>query len=398
MSDHFPEGTFRNTPSNPSVTFLWDGPPQDIPSSIFIPVQDKPALASMNANRQRLPNYLAALAALLAGVLWVDEYHLAAGAFSLAQQDLREGIPTRISDTASQPAILEHVRHAQAFRSDDAVSVDQRTSDLVMKIAANISDLIVERCYSPLNLLPSSASRLAPGNCPLASAQFRKRTLKDFAVTKAFSIGCCDERFQPNVDTDLAFLVVNDDARGFNRKTREPLAPLADNAELPNRRSRQFAMPSNPHCSNMLESQFSTDNPPSTALSRIRKAERIKLVASLESRIARGTASLASSEERPKRFVQPTERFNCRSSVQLRPVRVQPPLNCQPSRLLAEIPIDASRLPAEHPAIKSSVIDSAVRLQSPLKFTLLIGVGEQAKLERLDHGLIIANQSRGVRG
>lgn len=244
----------------------------------------------MNTNIQRFTNNVSAVATSLRSIPWIDQYHPTAGALGLANKDLREGIPSCIADTSRQPAVLEHPLNVQAFRSDDAVSVNQGTGDLMMEVAASIAHLRVKVRHSRFHLLSTIAAASTSSQSPLLPSQLRERSLKALRVAKRFTIRRCDERPQANVDAHRAGSGWSCNVGGLNTKNDEPLAIVAKDADVLRRSSRQCAVPSHANSADIAQPQLAIDNLPALAIAaRCPQAERVEAIFCSKSRIARIT-------------------------------------------------------------------------------------------------------------
>lgn len=354
------------------ITSLWRSPRQNVSSSIFIPVKNEPTRTRMNANRQRLPNHLPAIAALLGSILWINQNDLAAGAFSLAGKDGDKAAPRGIADTAGQPAVLEHVFHAQAFRSDDPVSVDQRPSNFVVHVPADVSHLGVKYNHARLHGLTTIAATLATSESTLTAAQFGESGFERAGITKAFAVRRSDKRFQSNVDANCSGGWCSLGVRYFTGEYREPLTGLSRDVDLLYPRPIwQLAVPADANGADVLESQPAFAYRCSVGIA-IRKGA--KGINALESGTPRHSACLESSEECDVRLIEFPQRLHCGIGVYRRQVLVGSPPNREPSALLHERPIHASRFPTEHLAIECGIVQSTMGFESTRKFSLLVGV------------------------
>lgn len=389
--DHSPEGAFRTRLGNPNLNALWDGPPQNIDRRIHIAIEHAPALAFMNANRQRLPNDLPAARTFLAGVLCVYQMNQTASTFSLACQDLDELAPASIRDTPRHPVVLEHPHDVQAFRSDDAVSVDQRTRNFVVHVAPRLTHLPMQRSDSLLDLLPAIAAAVAAIQSALAAPQFWQGPLQGSAVAKFFSVTGCDKRLQPDVDANATGMRHRLHVRCFNKEKGKPLSAIADNVEsLDFCRRGDFAMQSHADSPNVLETKLvATYREPIAAPVDSRVSELIKPVRRLKSRMPRRLSLLNAAEESRMSFVELAECLPCRTGVNRGKEWVAAADSSEPSRLFVARPSNSFRFPAEHRSIERAVVKTAMRLQRPLQFTALAGVGKQTVFERPVHMSIL---------
>lgn len=333
----------------------------------------------MNTNRQRLPNHLPAATALLGCILCVNQYHLTAGTCSLAYQDLREGIPSCIADTASQPVVLQHPFDVQALRSDDAVSVDQRTRNLVVEVATSVADLRVKGHHSRLNLLPPIAAVLAAGQRTLPAAKFWQDIFQRPTISQLVAVRRGDERFQANVDSNQASIGVRRWQWKFDRKNGKPLiSNTTDDTLFQASACWQWPVPSHSNGANSFNTQLSVNNPPSipgtpTGTQR----EGVESVWATKSRPSCPSARLHSAEEGAIRAVKASKRLLARTGDEKRPKWMASTNPCYPSALLRKGPVVACRLPTEQLSIKSRVVKSTVRFKGGGQQPLLISVHKQ---------------------
>jgi hypothetical protein len=374
--------------SNLHIAFLWPSPGQYVSSGVYVPVENAPTRTAMNTNSQRLPHYLPALAALLAGVLWVNQYHLGAGAFSLAYQDAQETGPAGICDTARQPAVLHHPLDVEAFRSDGAVSVNQRTSGLVVHVPADFSHLCMESSDPTLNTLAAIAAAFAPSQCPLMTAKLWQGTFKRTAITERFTVGCGNETIKANVDANSIGLGSGCGARYFYGEHCIPLSGIPQYGQGLNLSIfRQLPVPLDADGADVLEAQFVSDQ-----LEAIVDAvgKRIESVCTFESRVSGFRSDTASAEEGRESLIQLAERLFGRLRVDAGKIRAESPLNCKPAGLLEIAPILSSRFPTQELAVKRTVVEMAMRFERGCQLSFLVGVCPQAKLVHSQHAFSIA--------
>lgn len=153
---HYVTTPFRASSSNrPNGQFneLWQCPCQYVFSCVVIPVQNSSTITAMNPNAQGFLDYLSTTRALLACVLCVDTYHSTASTLSLARQDLDEAIPASVQDTTRQSAVLDHPLNVQALQSNDAVPINQRTTNFVVHVLAGMPHFGVQFGHTLLDFL-----------------------------------------------------------------------------------------------------------------------------------------------------------------------------------------------------------------------------------------------------
>lgn len=370
------------TQSNLHVIAIWDSPPQYVARSVHIPIEHATALALMNTNSQRLTNKFSARATSLRSILCVNQFHSTASAFSLASQDGNELAPASIADTTGQPAVPQQPCDVEAFRSDDAVSVNQRTCDFVVHVLADISHLGVKSRNTLFNELSSIAPLFASAQCALSPAEFGQCSFECSAIAERFAIGCRDERLQANVDANTRAADGRLGIGNLSGKAHEPLVAFAKNCNRSDVAFRKLAMPSNSHHTYPSEPQFPIDNFPSADFA---ECERIKAIATLESRVSRIAALFAAAEESRVCAIERPKSLCSRVRINSAKVLIQMSLLGEPKVLVWKGPVVASCFPAEHLSVERTVVESAMRFKNSRKLSLLVSVCEQAVFEVSHH-------------
>jgi len=338
----------------------------------------------MNTYRQRFTNYLATAGAFLACVLWVNQCHSAASFFRFAAQDSDKATPACITDTACQPAVLDHPFDVQVFRSDVAVPIDQITSDLVVHVPAGVSHLGVQGRHTLLCFLPSGTTSLCPRELAAPSSQFLQVRFERSATSKMLAVTGRDKLFKANVNS-YAFRAGS--CLGFlnlNCKADVPLSVFPNDLALLELSFGYLSVPSNSDSSDVLKAKLSVDDFAPTTVARHRIIERVESVRAFESRATILSASLQVGEESLASLLKLPKRLLGRSKIEFCIPRIVFSLNLEPSRLLAIRPGRSGSFPTQITAVESSVIEPAVRLKARRKLTPLAGVGEESELERLD--------------
>lgn len=330
----------------------------------------------MNTNRQILLNDFTTLAAFLACVASVNFNHQSPGAFSLGLENLKERVPPCIRDRAAEPAVLEHPCDVQALRSDQSVSVNEMLRNFVVHVPAAVRDLRVQPLDLELGFASAIPAFLLSGEVTLDNAEASQRRFEVADVAERLAVGRGDEGFQANVDPDSARLVVDDRIGEFNRERDIPLAGSPDDGRGLDLSIRwKFAVPADADCPDVLESQFVVYD---LCPVRIPEHKRVESVGRLKSRKAWGRSTFNPGKESLERLVQFSQGLLSGRCIHRREMRIELPLNRQPSGLLVEVPVLSMKLPTHDPAIKGSVVESPVSLQRPLKFAALVYVREQA--------------------
>lgn len=379
-SDNFSCETLRTTRCIQQVSARSLCPSEDVPGSVHVTINHEPTDAPMRPNRQSLFDYLAALAAGLACVLCVNQCHLNAGAFSLANQDLDEAVPACIRDTPAQPAVPQHPLNVEAFRNDEPVSVNQRTSDLMVEVTSTVRNFLMQRHHPILDGASPIASALASIQCPLALPKFWQCPLQGSTIAQAFAARRCDKCLQANVDTNasrmLTWLVV----RKLDRKADIPLAGTANDCCFPVLgRLGYFSMPAHANGSNELQPQLAIDNSASATVWRGIERKRVESVGRFEPWKSRFAAHFNATEKRAVCSVELPKRPSCRSGVDCGNVWIGFAMNSKPSALLDVAPFFSGCFPAENFPFESPVIETPVCLKCAIEFALLGRISEQSK-------------------
>lgn len=367
--------------TNVHITAVWGSPPQDIARRVLIPIKYASTCAPMNASRKRLTNYLAAVAALLAGVLCVDQFHSTAGAFSLARQDADELAPASIGDTASQPAIPQHACHVEAFRSNDRVPIDQRTRDFVVHVPPDITNLRVQSRDTLFNKLSTVAAAFTSTQRTLTSAQLWQRSFERSTVAKLLAIGSGDERFKADVDTDTSRVLGRLGNRHVDQEDDKPLASVAKYGGLFNPAVlRQASMPTDADGANVLEAKFSVNNGAASSVMRHIKGKRLESIQTFKTRTAE-----PKTEKSSIGFVDCPKRLLRGVTVELSKMTVGAALSREPSTLFVVRPVDPCRIPTKHFAVERLIVESAVSFECYSQFATLACIGEQSVLVSANH-------------
>lgn len=371
---------------NPDISALWGGPPQYVSSRVYITVEDNTTTATMNTHSQRLPNYFSTAGALLACVLWVYLYHLPASTFSLAGQDFDELAPASIRNTTSKPVAPQHPFDVEAFNSDCRVSVNQRTSDLVMQVLSGIANLGVQARNTPFDFSTTGAAASTSRQCPLPPSQFYKSIFQHPATAKLLPVRCHSEGVQPDVDTHRFGSTRRFGRRHFNGKAYEPLIVFTDDrCRFDFCIVRNCPVPSDADCADVLETQFAFDDFAAATVSGHVVAERVKAVGRLESRVTGVFASLASPVECLECFVERSQGILGRPAIQFGKPLVSFSLTGHPSCLFVVRPVNIRCFPAELFAAQRPIVKPPMRFEGSRQFSCLIGVGEQSEFEGLSH-------------
>jgi len=174
---------------------------ENVPRGVLVSVQGQSAIrACVPALGQRLVHDDATPAAFLGCPARIHGHDFRAGSFGLAAENVHEVGPAGIGDRTSERVILEHVGHAQAFHSDQAVQPDEKQSGLVVVLVPQVANAGVQNADSVRCLSAVAAATILARDRTLQPAKLGKLGLLVSRVLDAVAVAGREESFQPHVD------------------------------------------------------------------------------------------------------------------------------------------------------------------------------------------------------
>ena len=329
-----------------------------------------------------------AIATCPACVTRVNAYYLTTSILSFVGQDTNELRPSSVGDVASQSIVPEHPLDIQALNSNDAISINQVTSDLVLHILSGVCGFSVQGRDTLFHFGSSIRTFAASGQRTLPSAKFTQVSSKGLRIAEKLAVACGGEASDSDINANLPGFGGWREIWKFDTEANEPLPVLSNNpCLLEFCIGRYLAMPPNANRSNVLKSKFPINNLDSSTVASHGVGEGIELIGRFESRVTGSFSVLCSIEESVER---PLESFQCllgRPVVQIRVEPVSISFMLQPSTLFKIAEIDLILLPDELLCFKHLVVQPAVSFKTNRQFTLLIGVREKSKFVSLNHSL-----------
>jgi hypothetical protein len=176
--------------------------PEYITGGINITMQGQTTRTTMPAFGEVFRNDRSAPGTYLAGIPGINQYHPPTGIFRLVCENTEKIPPACIGDTFSKTMILDHVLNLEVFGEDRTVPIDQLPGDLMMKVAADVSYLLVFSAQER-NCFPTAVATLLPaGYSLLGFNQSVFGLSQEAGIINEFAIGSCQKRLQPHIDTD----------------------------------------------------------------------------------------------------------------------------------------------------------------------------------------------------
>jgi hypothetical protein len=259
--------------------------------------------ATVPTLRKRLGDWSPANAGLtLTARVNLDE--LASGTFSLVRKFAQEGSPSSIVNGLRQHAAGESF-DIQIFGNDDAVAVNQRSRDFVVKVGSLVLNLRVlslqqHNCFpAPIRPLVFTTSYGALGHTKLALSVTVQTRIVNFSAVAKGSEGC-----QTHINPDCCGRRRHRDFVSFNGEDGKPTSSLTldrDSLDLPvNRTEFDLDLP------HALDASHSAVKPASIPIGR--KAKTVVSAAGFEAGESRLFATLNATKERLERLIEASEK------------------------------------------------------------------------------------------
>jgi len=350
----------------------------------------------MQALGKILSYFLTASAALLARPTGIDLHHGSAGLFSLVLQDAQKPAPAGIRDRAGQPAVLEHIGDAQAFRRDEPIAMNKSFRNLVMMLPPQIPDSCVDPADLPAGLGPVLPALLLPGDGALRAPQGREFLLQVARVFLEPAFGVGEEPFEAYIDSGLRKRALGDqDLPEIAGEDGVPVVSLVlerDGLDLALNRAVQLDL----DATDMLDPQSVPKEADAVPVGR--EFDRFVAVAGLESRIPRLLPALDSPEEVLEGLLKAAERGLGAREVRPGEELIGLPFFLVPGRLVPVVDGLLLLLPGVLPLGERGVIEPPVGLQHDAQLARLVGVRVQAVLEGPSHLLPLLGLDIGLDG
>jgi hypothetical protein len=149
------------------------------------------------------------------------------GAFCLVFEDAQECRPADIISGLRERA-ADDALHAQVLDGNRAVGVNQAEGDLVVEVAALVSNVLLKTGDDSPSLAAATAAPLAAGNSALRSSQGGFGLTVELRRRNAITLGRDEEALQAEVDADRRILGRRDlDLTEVAGEDRVPVARLA---------------------------------------------------------------------------------------------------------------------------------------------------------------------------
>ena len=334
----------------------------------------------MPAFFQRLGYVLAATAALLTGSTGIDFYHRSTSFVCFVLQDALELAPASIGDRPTQQAVLDHVGHGQAFRSDESKATNESVCDLVVMLTPLVLDAGMNPPDRPDNLLSVLPTLLLPRNGPLSHAERGQFSLEVAWVRLMLAVRIGEKVLKTHVDASFG-KPINWSLCRFDL-TREDGVPLVRFALKRNRfdPSTDGTVQFDFDCSDVLDAELVIDQFDAVTVSG--ELNRIETILGFETGITRRLATLDSFKEPLKRFIKTPERSLTGRGIGLLEPFVRSAKIRKLSGLVAVVDRHSMLAPHKIPLLQSGVVESAMCLQHDPKFVFLVGVRVETVLER----------------
>jgi len=376
--------------SRVALKIRWPRPGQesaceDILRGVLVSVQGKPAVrAGVPSLGQFLGHVDTTPGALLGCPSWIHSHDFRAGSFGLAAEDVHEAGPAGVGDCTSERVVLEHVGHAQAFHSDQAVQPDEKQSSLVMMLVPQVSNVSMQNADLSRSLSAVAATTFLARGRALQASQLGKFGLLVARILDAVAVTRGEKRFESYVDaTSGKRTRRRDHVAQVARQDHEPLVRLAlDRGGLD--RTLDGAVDLRANRTYVLDAQAVVLEPDAIAVGR--EGHAVEVLASLEAWKTRCLAALlATAEEVLVGRVQPAQRSLFRREVGARLIRVCRAQFLELVGLIVVVEAQSARLVGELALFQGRVVEPPVRLDHDAKLARLVGARIQAKLEGPAH-------------
>ena len=305
-------------------------------------------------------------------------------AFSLVSEYLEEPSPSGIHHLAGHPAVPDHSRNAQAFHSDQTVTVNKLFGDFVLQIEPDVRHLCVSSDDTASLLFVVLPAKSFAGEAAMFHAQFSYLAPQRLNRREAFAVAGGEKRFDADIDTN-SFGLLRSGSRltQFAAQQNEPFIDFAANGDgfdLSFPRPVQI----NTHGANVLESKLVVGSQ-LAAVSDSRISKSSESAQRLKARMTRLFSCFHSHEEIAEGSVQSPHGGLCGREVQPRKVGVDLPLLFVPAALIGVFNRALALLPLIASLLKAGVVKAAVCLQRNLKLSRLVDVRLQTVLECAKH-------------
>lgn len=156
----------------------------------------------------------------------VNLHELSASVFSFVGNQVEKGSPSGIPDRLRQHSTGKSL-DVQIFDGNQAVIINQPTTNLVVKVCALVANVKV-RALQKLNGFTSViATFLSSGNLALCASQFRLGFSVPVWIVNLYSVAQSGECGQTNINADLFNRRGQRFWRAFNRKANVPASGFA---------------------------------------------------------------------------------------------------------------------------------------------------------------------------
>jgi len=356
---------------------------ENIPSGVFVPIENKATFASVNTNGQGLRKLRAARRAELAGVIRGHLLNLSTGTFGLVRKDSDEARPSYVGYRSGESIVLDHPLDVQAFDSNLAIARNQIVGNFLLVFAAAVGHPSVHASDSPLLLLAITPAFLFPGDEALCATKFRQLIFKVTRVVDLLAVRERSEVSQSYVESDSRQEVsYGRDISHIGRNDEVPFVSLAfegKRLDVP----FNFSVKTDSDRPDMLHPQFVTLEPYAVAVAWVKN--RVETVSAFETRVTRRFACLNSSKEIGERFIQTLQGSLCTAEVNRSKPAIVFPLVLEPAGLIGvasrNLPLVVEPLTLR----QSQVVESPVSLQHDFKFAFLVRVRLQSEFVSLEH-------------
>jgi hypothetical protein len=342
--------------------------------------------ATVNTNGQRFLDRCSTAAAFLAGACWIDSDNLDTGTFSLAFEDANEAAPGSITDRASQPVIPDHPSDVQAFHRDDSEAAHKIERYFVVVIAPLFTNAEVDTSQLSDSLFPVFPATPFSTDRSGSATQRRERRLQVSRIFNMFTVVCCQERFEADVNATRWFGALFD----FNiskvaGKDGIPLSSVfleRDSLDA----SFNLSMLLYANCSYMLNAEFFIDELDAVTIGR--ELDGVEPATSFEPRVSGFFTSFDAPKKILEGFVETAHRGLGTGEVEPFEVGIDVALFLVPGRLLGVLDRARFLLPSIFSLPQADVIQTPMRLDHSLQFSKLVSIRKDSEFVGTTHCLL----------
>ena len=286
---------------------------ENIPSSVFVPIEHKATPASVHAHAQGLGHLGVARGAELACVIRGHLNYFTTGPFSLVREYCDEARPSYVGNCSGKSIVLDHPLDVQAFDSNLAVARNQIIRNFVLVLTSAVRHPSMYPGHPALGLLAVSAAFLFPGYGPLRTPKLGQLFFEIARVINLFTFGGGNEMRQTDIQSNGRQDVSH--CRRFSHigcDDQEPFVSLAldrKRLDVP----FNFSVKTDSDRPDMLHPQLVTLQTDAVAVAR--EKNRVEAVSSFESRVTRLLACFNAPKEIGERFIEPSQSSLCTAEV-----------------------------------------------------------------------------------